>query len=563
MRWKTTIILGIILILCGFLFWHFEIRKKSEAQKENIEKSKLLPGVKHIPRFTIETRSGMVEAVLRKWQITRPVIYEADENEIQIVLKSAMEIHYTDVISDSGNFYDFGLAPIPWVRFTAENRTFLLGEETPTRKGVYAAIEGDPRVLLVPAQYRQDLLKVAFDLRDKTILPPIEISKLDSVRFIGKNKKIVLVRKGFRWWLDSPIVAPADNNMVDGTINTFLSMKALEFPAENHDESTLKQIGCEKVGKIELFVRDGAKFEMNILAKFEKDTVPNFVYAFVPDKQPLFEISEYGWRFFKKSVDELRDRNLAKVSDADKFEIIHKDTIVVAGKFENGVWHIADEKGDRSQIEQFLRTISFTRIDSFKNDTKFRPCGWSFRFMIAGDTTELVIGDTVGTEIQVKKPEETEYFLVDRQNILKWCKPDGQRFISRRILEIEPDNVENINVRIGDSTYSFARGKNLWKVRTPQGKDEIEFYKVRSAIDAILKITYTDVFPDTARIDEKTALFRAEIEKLDGTKTTLLIGDERQFGRIAIASDKKEYFIVPAGAISTIKTRLDGLLGNE
>ncbi|RKZ28847.1 hypothetical protein DRQ26_00250 [bacterium] len=566
MSWRKTILLGIIFAIIVFGYWQFEVKGRKEKEKSKAESARLLRGIDRIKKFRIETRSDVVEVSQdtssKQWQVIAPVIYPADNDEVQKVLKSALEARYTEVVSDSADPRKYGLSPVPWVKFTAEGKTFILGEETPTHSGVYAQIEGDPRILLVPTDTRNNLLKVSFDLRDKSILPNIDIADIDSVYIAREKDTLKIVRKGLKWHITSPIEAEGDNKFIDRTLRNIIGMKATEFAAEEHSDSIMKTIDAKPSGEVTFYTKSGTSLKAKFFAKYEKnDTTPEFIYAYTPDKKPLFEISEHIWELTKKEISQFRNHSLAAVDECDSFKILGTDNFVVSAKRIGDQWELTNPdtiKGDKEQIERFLRNFKYSRIDSFKNDGKFKYSGWRFAFYTAGDSTVYLIGDTIGSRIQLKQYNSPkEYYLVNKTNIFKWCKPDWKKFASYRLLELDANAVKKMNITVGDKKYIFERGKPKWKAKTPNGTEKVPFYRVRRAMDEILKLSYIDTYPDTVRWDENTAELRAEIVDTSGNDYYIAIGEIENGEKISIVSGKNVYFKISGSAFDRIKNKLD------
>jgi len=436
MKWRNTLFLGMLFLVVAGAFWLGLVKGRESKREETLEKQRLLSGVNRIYHFKIELRGGFVEVaqdtVSKQWNIIAPIFYPSDNNEVLNVIRTALEINFTQIVADNGNPKDFGLAPVPWVKFSTEGKTFLLGDDTPTQTGVYAQIEGDKRILLVPGEYREKLLKGLFDLRDKAILPPIEETNIDSFKLIRKDGEIALVRKGFQWWFNSPINAPADNNLVSNLLSPFINVRALDFAAENCCDSVIKALKLERAGTVLLFAK-GSIAELKVFTKHD-DVGGEFAFVSTPAKMPLFNVPTIISGNLKKSANELRDRSLTKALDADKFAIVGPKDFMVKGKVQNGEWFIiAPEStiGDRTKIQQFLADIQNTRIDSFVADTRFKLSGWEIHVNIANDSVVYVLGAANDTELQLKRAGEKEYYLVPKRNLLKWCGPDWKKFAAQ------------------------------------------------------------------------------------------------------------------------------------
>ncbi len=438
MSWRKTIILALALLVFAIGYWWFEIHLKTKHLRTEIEKTRLLENVYRIKRFRIETRSGSVEvaqdSITKRWNVVFPVFYPTDNDEVQNVLRAALGVRYTDVIADSGNPSDYGFAPSPWVKFSAEGKTFYLGDETPTHNGVYAQIDGDSRILLVDKQFRTDLLKLPLDLRDKSILPEIDVANLDTVKIIRPSGKITITRKGFRWWLTSPIIAMASNKIVDDMLDKLISAKAFDFAAENYADSTIKKLKAKIYARIIFYMSDSAEYSMNIyISDSMNDTMPEFVYASTNVKNPLFEISEDIYNLIRTPAELLRERRLFRVGDADRFVITGPNDFKFECKFRDGNWFLIypdSGKANNSEISKMLDRFDALFVDSFVNDSNFKPSGWKFSFYIGTDSIPILIGDTSNGEIQIKKDGEKEYYLVQDKEILNYCEPDRKKFFN-------------------------------------------------------------------------------------------------------------------------------------
>ena len=144
MRWRTTIILGLVLLIAVAGFFYWRKHRAVSGQEQVAPAQKLLPPGKEIKDFWLITRSdsvrvGFVDS-LGRWMVLYPVVYPADSVSVNSVVAAAKNAYYDRVIAEAGDPADFGLAPKPWVRFIAGGDTFSLGEESPSKSGVYAKL---------------------------------------------------------------------------------------------------------------------------------------------------------------------------------------------------------------------------------------------------------------------------------------------------------------------------------------------------------------------------------------------------------------------------------------
>ena len=239
MRWQTTLIAALLLVLVGGFYYIYEVRLGPEREKAETRKGRV---------FTVETADvtamelrrpdGAVKAVREgeTWQLVTPVKARADrgpvEETITTVLTAKMD---REIEAAPKSLADFGLdTPAAEVDFTLKDGkhvALLLGAKSPTGVWVYAKERDKPNVFVVGESVLRDATRPAGDFRDKTVLAFArgEVSGLE----IGTGADALAVEAdGERWKITRPVARPADSDTVSALLEKLGAAKVREFVAE-------------------------------------------------------------------------------------------------------------------------------------------------------------------------------------------------------------------------------------------------------------------------------------------------------------------------------------------
>ncbi len=162
-----------------------------------------------------------------KWQITQPKPYRADQETVAGMLSTLSGLNADRVVEDkASNLKQYGLDPAAVeLDITGKGqgtRQLLLGDDTPTGGGVYAALAGDPRVFIVSSFNKTSLDKSLNDLRDKSLLT-VDAEKVSRVELLRKGQEIEFDRTKDGWQILKPTSSPADSSAVNNLVRTLTS----------------------------------------------------------------------------------------------------------------------------------------------------------------------------------------------------------------------------------------------------------------------------------------------------------------------------------------------------
>jgi hypothetical protein len=211
--------------LGGAVWWSNKDEAAKEAKPPADTSPKILSlNAPDIQQIEIHQREGDVTTVLKrqgtgKWSITAPKPLAADQSAVES-LTSASNLHAERVLEDAGSdLASFGLAPpvlsIAFTDKTGKATKLLVGEATPTNTGVYAKLEGDPRVFTMLSSHKVELDRSSKDLREKHLLM-WDSDKISSVEVTARGETIVFGHTGDNnWQILKPKVLRADGAAVE------------------------------------------------------------------------------------------------------------------------------------------------------------------------------------------------------------------------------------------------------------------------------------------------------------------------------------------------------------
>jgi hypothetical protein len=164
-----------------------------------------------------------------QWRITSPTPLPADQSAVSSLLGTFSSLNSERLVEDkASNLVPYGLdAPKLEVDLSEkDNKTqkLLLGDETPAGNGIYARLDGDPRVFTIPKYDKTSIDKNANDLRDKRLLT-VDSDKISQVDLVAKKQEIAFGRSKDEWQIVKPRPLRADGTAVDELVRALTDAK--------------------------------------------------------------------------------------------------------------------------------------------------------------------------------------------------------------------------------------------------------------------------------------------------------------------------------------------------
>jgi hypothetical protein len=224
----------VLLALSGVIWW--SNKKAATADKSPVESttSTKLVSVPADQFQEIEIKKGNGDIVRlqrngSQWQIAAPELLHADPDAVSSMLSTLSSLSSDRTVEERAASLDqYGLIPpVIELSITDKNKKttrLLIGDDTPSRTAVYAAIAGDPRVFALSSYKKNSLDKSPNDLRDKRLLT-FDSEKVSSIELTAKKQTIAIGRSKDEWQIVSPKPFRADRSRVEELLRTLHEAK--------------------------------------------------------------------------------------------------------------------------------------------------------------------------------------------------------------------------------------------------------------------------------------------------------------------------------------------------
>jgi hypothetical protein len=319
--------LGALLILLAVWasFTYYGRRKSREAAKtESKPAEKFLPvNADQIQAFSIKPRDGKeftCERQGKTWSIVAPDKLAADQSQVTSLLSSLTTATVDEVVdAHPSSLKDFGLdPPATTIHVSAASNpselTVRLGDETPTGSGLYAQVEGNPRVVTLDEYLKSSLEKTEFDLRDKRAFT-LDTNRIQQITVTAKGKHWTLVKNPEGTWeLNLPPAVRADHYAVDGLVSQLQGLTMQSILAEqkkdaasyglNHPTLTIQVTGADGTQSVILGKKEGDHYD-----------AMNSALA------PIFTLGSDVFTQFDKDAADLRDKDFFSQSPLNSTRI--------------------------------------------------------------------------------------------------------------------------------------------------------------------------------------------------------------------------------------------------
>ncbi len=187
--------------------WFFSQNRQESQEKTTAAESRLLNLGEPSAMLSLEIGGGEQPQVIRlerpspdkPWQITQPLAWPADTVLAGRMVSELLAAQVKERHPAAGRLADFGLEP-PRLRLVLQEKggakaEALVGDLSPSKEFVYAALPGSDQVLFLPGALRPALAKTLFELRAKEALE-VAVGQVRGVRLKLAERELKLDKAG-------------------------------------------------------------------------------------------------------------------------------------------------------------------------------------------------------------------------------------------------------------------------------------------------------------------------------------------------------------------------------
>ncbi len=369
MRYWPTLLMALVLAGLGLYLYAVEFpAKETEQHREATHKKVLLLDQSAITGLTFKTDRGelVFERTQEKgWQLTAPLRTEADQREVQTLLRALVTGSVHRVVEENPTtLTPFGLdKPVTTVTvITSGGReTLFIGDSGPLTSTLYVLRESDHKVLLTDLAPKDFVNKSLMTFRRKDILHVTQ-SDIERIRLTYPTTETVLYRVSDKpkpkWKIRYPVEAEADLNEIRMLLLRLEDLKALGIVDPGPERDVLaKTLTTPKV-KITLHAADGDQ----TVKLYQPDPSSGEAIAETVPEAPLYRINPTTIKDFTKELFAFQDKRLLGVDSTDIAMLAvttRTEQFVLINQ--NGEWVLEDrpgEKLDQQAAELFVSRVA-------------------------------------------------------------------------------------------------------------------------------------------------------------------------------------------------------------
>lgn len=297
-----------------------------------------------------------------RWQITSPLIAEADDREVKSVLSTVVDMRLTRVVEERNQDpaqYGFDHPPVEiTLILTDKEERVILGDDGPVANTLFVKRGSDQRVVLAEQWVKGSLTRSLVALRDKTVLP-VNRDKVTDLELDLPQQDFSLSKEKDQWMLKEPKALRADNDTISNLLVSLQNLRATDFvDLEEEKEKARKEL---KKAELTVSLRDEGKDHSVSFYRTKKKGVLLAVTA--PDRS-LYRISDTVLTGFKPDLFYYQDKRLLAF-DQDKVKEIEVKTPSESYRLKqmNGTWSIEGESGelDTEAVTRFLSHLTVVK----------------------------------------------------------------------------------------------------------------------------------------------------------------------------------------------------------
>lgn len=349
------------VILAGLAAYLYFIEVPTERTKEEIKlRNTKLVWLKEQDITELTVRSGEQTIAMRlgpdrKWTITAPVRTEADQREVQAVIRAVVTGNVSRVVEEQAvELAPFGLekpATVITLNAGEGKETLSVGDSGPLSNTVYVLRGSDGKLLLTDVSPRDVLNKTLMTFRRKELLQ-FDQAAVERFRLTYPTTEILLesTRDSPKrmWTIRYPVEAEADQTEVRTLLLRLEGLKALGMIDPGPERDALaKKLSRPKV-KITLQV-NGKEHHLKL---YQSEPASGEAFAETAPDAPVFRVNPTSIQDFTKELFQLQDKRLlgADLEAIAMLSVKTRDEQYVLIR-QNNEWVLEDQPAEKLRQE--------------------------------------------------------------------------------------------------------------------------------------------------------------------------------------------------------------------
>ena len=421
MKQRGLIVAAIVLAaLTGALYWS-DHHKPADTTQASADASVKILAFKEADISKFALRKNGTEQVgaernsAGQWQITSPSSLPADQNAVSSLLGTFSSLNSERLVEDkAGSLAPYGLDPPKLeVDLTEKNQTqkLLLGDETPAGDGMYAKLDGDPRVFTIPKNDETSIDKTANDLRDKRLLT-LNSDKVSQVDLVAKKQEVAFGRNKDEWQIVKPKPLRADSGAVDELVRALTDARMELDAADDPKKDASAFANGTPVAIAKLTAESGTQ---ELQVRKNKDDY----YAKSSAVEGVYKVPATLGQAVDKNLEDFRNKKLFDLGSGDpnKIEIRDEAKTYLLTRSGEDWWSGSAKKMDAAIVDDLVEKIRDLSAIKFVDSGFTAPVVDITVTSNDGKRVEKVAISKTGDSYIAKRENEPALYQLDAKTI--------------------------------------------------------------------------------------------------------------------------------------------------
>ena len=435
------------------------------------------------------------------WKMVAPWQDDADAEVIDQLLDAIQNLHPEDVIAELGKgdkrrqmLKDFGLNKSK-LRLKLDGKQMPpqleFGQDTAVQGRGYLRLQDEDAVYVVANDLKTMVSKTPEDFRDHRMTPFLT-TLINRAIFQVSGGEIELAKEQDNWQLVRPIKARASNDAVVDILTKMNQTQISKFVSENN--SNPGSFGLDSPADVlTLFGAEGNKFEIEIGSAVPSH--PESVYAGLPERNTVVEVSKGFAALFNITPNDLRDRKIGRLNSdlIDRVTIENADQPRIVLAREENRWRFlspANGPANAENVNRLIQEINNGEVTQFVSDTATDLTKYgldqprlkiTFSSYSSENTAESNAGEVVLSTLEFGNSEngvtygrlkEEPYIFSITDQMFEDLPKTEFSFRSLDILDLERDELVSVTVaKPGEDPVDLVRdAKGKWALKNQENR---------------------------------------------------------------------------------------------
>ncbi len=550
--WKNTLILVLVCATLGIYVSKFERGKVPDEGKIAVRfDSKGLATMEF--KGDAQDKPITIRPEGKKWRIISPIETRGDQLAIDAIVDSLKELVSTHSLGKQKNLETYGLkSPAGTVTVALKKGKrirLLFGKKTVDSMSVYAMLEGDPRIMVVPTATYDNFNKSLDDLRDKVVLSS---NKDDVSKFSVslKSGNMELEKRGADWRMTKPVEAPVEKTEADTLLGKVAPLRAAKFVDDR--PADIKKYSLDKPWiQVDMWTANSKRPTTLFIGKKSQTDIGK-VFAMTSTEKPVFLLPDTILTDLKKSPRDLRRKSVVSIVKDDATRVSLKNKQGAFGIEKSGdAWKLfqpSKAKADGGAVDTLLYAVQDLRADEFIDNPQpdevygLNAPQAEVAVTTKAATTKLLLGKRTADNLNVfaKVDGESTVYRVST-SIVESLNKGLNELRDKTVVKFDRRDLKRFSVkRDGNNLTIEHTGKDKWTITDPE-KCDADSGKLSTTLYTLENISadliVCELPADPVKVARTLAFYgldrpriEVSIELRKGEPIVILVGNRTQSG---------------------------------